>query len=579
MTFYYKKPYSASLATLNLSIAILGWVMTHPVAHAATITTTTTANTATTASQPLSSDMALPYTYSPDNNTIATPSISPNATNPAPAKQAITPAVTTPISSRRDTIDINEMIYQAIQTHPLVSAARSDEQATLEGVNAAKLGLLPTPSFSTGRDPTNGLTSTLAIRQPLWTGGKLTASVNQAIYDDRAAYATIAEQQNTVAKNTIDIWQSYIYALALQQLYIQDLNRLNEFEAMMQRRVSQGVSARIELDLVTNRILQDQNAYQGAQEQQRIAEARLAQLLGHPVHASDGRVPMDAMVKYAKQQSQNFEQMAFNPNSITSPTVVKQHYQIEAAKQQVKVQQAARYPSLYAQYQDVYYHKTHANDGLLSVGLSYEPGAGFSNLALARASEAKVQSLQHSQEAAKRTAMEDIQTQYQQFVSTKDQETSLIAAVAGAQIVVDSYKRQFIAGRKSWLEVLNAVREQAQYQQQLLQVQSQILGSFYKLQVAFGTMPWQQQNTNLTAPVDEYHPVRNAKDWFREQSAKINQEIKTPASLSANTLTTQDTSLPPIVVTPDSNTQLMLPSVANTPDGMNDSAIIKNDSP
>ena len=69
---------------------------------------------------------------------------------------------------------------------------------------------------------------------------------------------------------TIEAWQSYITALSKQQVYYDNLQLLAEFEAMMQRRVSQGVSARIEMDLVTNRILQEQNAYQSAVEQQRI---------------------------------------------------------------------------------------------------------------------------------------------------------------------------------------------------------------------------------------------------------------------------------------------------------------------
>ncbi|WP_164172281.1 TolC family protein, partial [Streptococcus pneumoniae] len=73
-------------------------------------------------------------------------------------------------------------------------------------------------------------------------------------------------------------------------------------------------------------------------------------------------------------------------------------------------------------------------------------------IALAKASEARVQSLIQSQEAVRRTVMENIQTQYQQFISARDQELSLTAAVAGAQIVLNSYRRQFIAGRKSWLE-------------------------------------------------------------------------------------------------------------------------------
>uniref|UniRef100_UPI00182F6DF0 hypothetical protein n=1 Tax=Vibrio cholerae TaxID=666 RepID=UPI00182F6DF0 len=82
-------------------------------------------------------------------------------------------------------------------------------------------------------DQDKGLISRANVRQALWTGGKLTANVNQAIYDDKAATAFVYEQQNTIAKNTIDIWQSHIYATALQGLYVNNLKQLDEFEAMM----------------------------------------------------------------------------------------------------------------------------------------------------------------------------------------------------------------------------------------------------------------------------------------------------------------------------------------------------------
>ena len=411
--------------------------------------------------------------------------------------------------------DVNALITQAVQTHPLVGAAIADEQATRESIAAAKLNLYPAPAISSGYDQDKGLISRANVRQALWTGGKLTANVNQAIYDDKAAIAFVYEQQNTIAKNTIDIWQSHIYATALQGLYINNLKQLDEFEAMMKRRVDQGVSARIDLDLVTNRILQDQNAYQGALQQQRIAQARLAQMIGEPINEKGLRpAPLNDMARYAKAQSKDLEALIFSQSAINNPKVIKQQYQIEAAKQQVKAQQAARYPTIYAQYEQLYYHKTSNNDGQFSLGLNYEPGAGFSTMALSRASQARVKGLEQSQEAAKRSVLEEIQTQYQQFASAKDQETSLIAAVAGAQIVVDSYRRQFIAGRKTWLEVLNAVREKASYQQQLLQVQSQIIGAFYKLQVDLGRMPWQNYQA-ITDPVVDYQPYDALHQWLQ----------------------------------------------------------------
>ncbi len=424
-------------------------------------------------------------------------------------------------------IQVNSLITQAVKTHPLVNSARASQEATAEGINAAKLNLLPSPSVSSGFDRDNDFVSQVTIRQPLWTGGKLTADVNQAIFDDKAAVEYIYEQQNQVAKTTIDAWQSYIQAITKQDIHLEGLKELNEFEAMMQRRVGQGVSARIELDLVTNRILQEQNAYQGAVEQQRIAVARLEQIIGQPLpQISSTSMPnIKELVNQAKQQSAGFEQLAFSQTGFYNPTVVKEHFQIESAKQGVEARQASKFPTVYAQYEYAYYHEDNRDDkdkrdsGKFSLGLNYTPGAGFSNFALARASQAQVNSLVQTQEAARRTVIENIQIQYQQFVSAKDRESSLVAAVAGAQLVVSSYRRQFIAGRKSWLEVLNAVREHNEYQVQLVQTRADMLGAFYKLQVDFGSMPWQQYAHNRE-PVTLFRPLDPVKKWINKQEAK-----------------------------------------------------------
>lgn len=503
---------------------------------------------------------------------------------------AILGVVTTSHAAVTD-VQVNALISQAIQTHPLVGSARAEQQATTEGINAAKLNMLPAPSISSGYDRERDLVTQVTIRQPLWTGGKLTANVNQAIFDDKAAIEHIYEQQNQVAKTTIEAWQSYITAVAKQRVYLDNLDQLNDFEAMMQRRVKQGVSAKIELDLVTNRILQEQNAYQAAGEQQRIAAARLEQITGQRLSAESAlTVPnIEVLVAQAKRESAGFEQMAFNQISFYNPTVVKEHFQIESAKQQVEAQQASRYPTVYAQYEHAYYHDEKEDDGKFSIGLNYEPGAGFSNIALSRASQARVNSLIQNQEAARRTVMEDIQVQYQQFASAKDRESSLIAAVAGAQIVLNSYRRQFIAGRKSWLEVLNAVREHSDYQIQLVQTRADILGSFYKLQVDFGVMPWQKFAHNRQ-PVKLFRPMDPVKEWLNKQNLNNQMrnlgygnttledeqilEIKLPAEAEASlnrgemVLITDENSLSTInkatsFTTPSGQNTIVIPDIIN----------------
>lgn len=383
--------------------------------------------------------------------------------------------------------DLNTLLAQAVNTHPQVGAAVSEAQAASEGVRAAKMALLPTPTISTQLGSHNQIAQ-IGIRQNLWTGGRLSANIDQARYDEQAAHIHVFEAQNLVAKSTLDIWQSYLYAKGLQALYIQNLDKLAVFEAMMTRRVEAGVSARIELDLVTNRILQDQNAYQGAQEQERIALVRLAQATGNANLTPDADIT--AHLTRAKAARRTLEPLALDNGGEGHPSVQKTQASVLAAQASVRAQRASRYPDIYAQYQ-YQIQKKGGGNGDLGLGLSYDPGAGLSSFALSDAASHRVTALRQSQEVARRTVAENIATLYQQFVSARDQELSLTAAVAGANLVLGSYERQFIAGRKSWLEVLNAAREESQYKQQLLQTQTQMIGAYYKLMVDLGQMPWQ----------------------------------------------------------------------------------------
>lgn len=281
---------------------------------------------------------------------------------------------------------------------------------------------------------------------------------------------------------------------------------------MMQRRVQQGVSARIELELIENRIFQEKNNYYASEEQQKIAAARLEQIVGQPISKGGSMsIPdLGVLVRQARIDSAGFEEKAFNHVSFYNPTVVKSAYEIASAKEAVKIQRAALYPEVYLNFDYDYYHKDDRDDTEVSIGASYSPGAGFSNYAKTRASQAQVASLNKSREAARRSVMEDIQTQYEQYVHTKNQEAALVAEIAGDQKVLDSYRRQFKAGRKSWLEVLNQVREMSNNKAALVQTRAEMLGAFYNLQIAFGEMPWQefQQNREPTVPFHPIQPLR-----------------------------------------------------------------------
>ena len=61
------------------------------------------------------------------------------------------------------------------------------------------------------------------------------------------------------------------------------------------------------------------------------------------------------------------------------------------------------------------------------------------------------------------------------------QHSNATSASASSTEVYESYARQFTAGRKSWLDVLNTVREAGQYELMVLDANAQMLGAALRL--------------------------------------------------------------------------------------------------
>ena len=71
-----------------------------------------------------------------------------------------------------------------------------------------------------------------------------------------------------------------------------------------------------------------------------------------------------------------------------------------------------------------------------------------------------------------RTVSEQVLADFALGLSAASRMASIQASLGAAEDVSASYDRQFLAGRKSWLDVMNAARELAQTETQLADLQS-----------------------------------------------------------------------------------------------------------
>ena len=115
--------------------------------------------------------------------------------------------------------------------------------------------------------------------------------------------------------------------------------------------------------------------------------------------------------------------------------------------------------------------------------LSYAPGAGLSSVANASAALSRAKAAALQADSAKRELMGRLNSEYNDCEFSAARQASLQSSVNLSRDVSASYDRQFLVGRKSWLDLMNAVRERAQTLVQLADVDSALLGCSRRLMV------------------------------------------------------------------------------------------------
>jgi adhesin transport system outer membrane protein len=114
------------------------------------------------------------------------------------------------------------------------------------------------------------------------------------------------------------------------------------------------------------------------------------------------------------------------------------------------------------------------------VGMNGSSGAGLSLFSQRQSAEADLQAKQASLLAAQQSIEKNLDSMIINVDSIQRRLKSLESAMLTNEAVADSYERQFLAGRKSWLEVMNAAREEVQMLVQIADLRAAYLVSSWR---------------------------------------------------------------------------------------------------
>jgi len=387
---------------------------------------------------------------------------------------------------------LGKLLEASEGTHPLLKAARLQARASEQDVDVAQMQRGPVLSVVNESDTGTSAsvpTRLLRVEQTLWDSGRGGSRVSEAQVRSQIAQLQTQLQRQDLLIQVINAWQGLVAAAERKRFAQEALVLLQGYREQMRRRVSLQASPRIDLELIEARVLQTEVELSGAQSSLQAAMTRLETLTSESTFGA----PLEGLFKALDvtrtdsfvQLMQGFDGRGY---ALLNPVTQKARLEREWVAAQWNTKKSEQWPQVYARLDKPLAATAYSKvtNPSLFVGLRYTPGAGFSTSAEAQALATRIDGQEQAIEAATREVLQALQLDRDEFISSRIRVVALERSVQGAGEVLDSYLRQFQAGRKSWQDLLNSVRDLVQNQYALADSRATLLGSMHRLQLRMG---------------------------------------------------------------------------------------------
>ncbi len=354
--------------------------------------------------------------------------------------------------------DLADLAARAVAGHPAVAAARAGLRAAGGDVKAAKWQRGPSLSvealsFEGGAPVVRGdnLSLNLAVEQPIWQGGRIDGSIDRARAVRRFASAQVDENALDVALRLTNAY--FELARATRRLLILDrgLAEHRGLVASIGRRVEQSVSPSVDLELARARTAQLEDQRASADALRTASLVRLRELLGDVGH-EPGAIPF-------YDPARDHPSAAGAAERAISCSPVRQRLMAEAliARADARLAGAQTMPRLSA----VFSSNEVTGE---RVGLVFRAGVngGLSQFEAAGAARLRRDAADLRVGAVERDLRDQLNADFAENEAARLRIASSGVAATASRAVTDSYQRQFVVGRRSWLDVMNAALETTQ---------------------------------------------------------------------------------------------------------------------
>jgi outer membrane protein, adhesin transport system len=384
------------------------------------------------------------------------------------------------------TYSFAEIARQAVATHPAIRAKLSSSAAAKADSEGAVWQRYPTPSFEFDNDNNNTRSRLLRVQQPLWAGGRIDAGIDAANSRHQAADTAIEETRQEIMLRVISAYVEAQRQQAREETLAQGVLEHERLLGMITRRVEHDASPRVDQDLAQSRLYQAINDLSSVKQALANALTQLSQLSGMPVR----RVRALDVENLSAQQSKD---SLLEQTIAWSPTLRRLSFEEEATQADVELKRASYKPQVSVRYENSYASAplngvpSYTTNRVLLV-FEAQTGAGLSALSGVDAAIGRRDAARQQRETSLRDVRERFAMDWDEFLAARLRLENATLASRMSKEVFESYTRQYTAGRKTWLDVMNTVRESTQSDVGVTDAGTQAAAASMRLQLTSGNL-------------------------------------------------------------------------------------------
>ena len=350
-----------------------------------------------------------------------------------------------------ESLSFGKALTRVWQNHPDVRKAEAAVNASGYDKTAAYAGFFPYLQTDMVRGSQSKDDYVVRAVLPLWSGGQTLASVDAAKAAQNMALADLQRTRLQLALRLTDVYFSVLAYKEQDGLWRQYVDKLTNLYGMIQRRATSGVSPQADVMSILSRLRQADASAELNRASLAAAETQLAALLGATTDSLFW--PQNALLTPDEISTALARAMVEHPDlTFAAQTITRE-------QADTRMKRAGLSPELSLRYVKPFGADSGNNTSETQIVLQYQSDNGIKAYQAWRSGEQRVDGARAALDTVRLEVTSAINLAKAEISASTAQLGYQSEAVLASDAVIDSFLRQFEAGRKSWLEVLNAQRE------------------------------------------------------------------------------------------------------------------------